>query len=113
MFLMVCGTRKPLSKEEFDLVRNTILEALTPETTIIEGCCKGSPDVVAEQIAAEFGFPIQHFPGTEGNYLKRNVEMVEKADQIISCWNGWSYGTAHVIATATMLGKPVKIVKLR
>ena len=39
--------------------------------------------------------------------------MVEECDKVIAFWNGFSYGTAHTIATATAQGIPVEVVMIR
>ena len=121
MRLLVCGTRmkKPNYK---DIVWHELSEKLLEDNLqIIEGCCKESADQYTEEWATyvikELGRPhkfleIAHFPSNPGNYLKRNIEMVELCDEVLAFWDGFSYGTAHVIANAIMRNKPVKVIKL-
>lgn len=83
-----------------------------PES-IIEGCCPDSADVWAEEWAKDNNIPIQHHPSHAGNYLKRNIEMVEKASLVIAFWDGYSYGTAHAISQAVMRKVPVVIHNIK
>ena len=120
MKLLVCGTRGRGSRE---FIKEKLMEcynsdlALNPrgapfEFEIIEGCCPDSADEVAEEWAKEHGVKINHYPSTSGNYLKRNVEMVNACNMVFAFWDGFSYGTAHTIARATMKRKPVAIFKV-
>ena len=112
---LVCGTRKKGYKE---LVFETLDKLRTNEqafyrdwqpSSIIEGCCPDSADAYAEEWATENNIPLQHHPATQRNYLKRNIEMVKKADKVIAFWDGYSYGTAHTIAWGTKKYIPVLI----
>jgi hypothetical protein len=109
--LLVCGTRgtflkyKEMVEEELDKIKEDVSE-------IIEGCCPASADQYAEEWTVKNNFPIRHYPANSGNYLKRNVEMVKTCHVVIAFWDGFSYGTAHTIATAVALGKIVNIIPL-
>ena len=80
--------------------------------SIIEGCCPDSADEYAEEWAKSKNIEIQHHPPTSGNYLNRNIEMLLKCNLVIAFWDGYSYGTAHTIAQATMRKIPTIIIKL-
>lgn len=120
MKLLVCGTRR----QGYESIVNEKLDdfywkwsGLQPKNhktkfIVIEGCCPDSADTYAENWAKNRGYEILHFPSTQGNYLKRNIEMVNNCDQVIAFWDGFSYGTAQTIAQAVMKNKPVRIVKL-
>ena len=115
MRLLVCGTRMP--KKYRNAYKQTVYDYIAQnysvgETTIVEGCCKDSADEFAEEFAKENGYDIKHFPSTSGNYLRRNVEMVNECDEVIAFWDGWSYGTAHTIARALLSGIPVEIIQI-
>lgn len=112
---LVCGTRGKFSK---DFVFDKLSQLLSNKQAlyrnwkpdcIIEGCCSDSADVFAEDWAIEKGVHLEHFPATSGNYLVRNIEMCLKATLVIAFWDGYSYGTAHTIAQATMRKIPVII----
>jgi hypothetical protein len=120
---LICGTKIKLEGYK-ELVFKTLTEryynerGLQPKgsdwkPTIIEGCCPDSADVYAEEWAKEREIPILHHPSTEGSYLRRNIEMVKKADLVIAFWDNFSYGTAHTIAWATKLRVPVIIVSIK
>ena len=108
---LICGTRKKGYKELVFKELNK-LKSNKP-TSIIEGCCPDSADEYAENWAKENNINIQHHPSTLGNFLKRNIEMVNKADLVIAFWDGYSYGTAHTIAQAVMRKIPVIIYYLK
>lgn len=80
--------------------------------SVIEGCCPNSPDMAGEQWAITHKIPLEHFPSHSGNYLRRNVEMVERATRVIAFWDGFSYGTAHTIAQAVKKGIIVHVVSV-
>jgi hypothetical protein len=109
MKLLVCGTRGTF-KDYRNRVFN-LLDLIQPDE-IIEGCCPNSADQYAEEWAQQHNIRIQHYPSTSGNYLKRNIEMVTQADQILAFWNKFSYGTSQAIASATQQGKKATIVML-
>jgi len=114
--LLVCGTRSKVSYAErvfsfLDAEKNSLYDREVL-LEIIEGCCPDSADQYAEQWAKKNGVPIQHFPSHSGNYLQRNIEMVKVCNEVLAFWDGFSYGTAHTIATAILWDKPVHIVQL-
>lgn len=109
MKILVCGSRgKSFNKEVvYKLLRKY---NVGPADTIIEGCCPNSADVIAEEYAKEYGVPIMHFPANSGNYIKRNIEMVDACDAIFAFFDGFSYGTSHSIAQGVMKEKKVVVV---
>lgn len=84
---------------------------------IISGGAKGA-DHLAEKYAAEHGLPITVFPaewerfGKSAGY-KRNMKIVEAADEIAAFWDGQSKGTKHTIDFADDKGKPVYVFQPR
>ncbi len=119
---LVCGTRKKgyeeIVKHKLDGMmwgQRLFFKDWKPQL-IIEGCCPDSADVHAEAWAKENEIEIKHFPSTSGNYLKRNIEMVNELnhkDLVIAFWDEFSYGTAHTIALATMKNIPVIVFNLK
>ena len=111
--VLVCGSRG-----NFKDYRELVFGVLGGQSNIeiIEGCCPNSADQYAEEFAIKQGqfYPIKitHFPSNSGNYLKRNIEMVNACDEVIAFWDGWSYGTAHTVACAVARKKPVWIIDL-
>lgn len=123
MKILVCGTRaekirnKTLDEKYRALVHKSLSTIDDGNLTIIEGCCPDSADQYAEeyvqlQAQAQKKISIKHHPSHEGNYLKRNIEMVKECDEVLAFWNGWSYGTSHTIAHACLNKKPVRIVSI-
>ena len=114
MKLLVCGTRAAkLTQQEFNATMNFYFgEHAEKITEIIEGCCPTSADVLAEKWAEEHKIKIDHYPANEGNYLKRNIEMLNACDEVLAFWSGFSYGTCFVIARAVELGKSVRIIRV-
>jgi len=111
MKLLICGTRK---KGYYQLVADKMTDYITyPDLEIIEGCCPDSADAYIEKFCKKLDIKINHFPSTTGNYLKRNIEMVEMADMVLAFWDGYSYGTAHTIAHAVKKGIPVEIIEVK
>lgn len=112
---LICGTRNKFNKEfvinkldKILLTQRAIYKNWKPDS-IIEGCCSESADVWAEDWAKNNDVRIQHFPSTSGNYIMRNIEMCKKASLVIAFWDGYSYGTAHTIAQATLRKIPIII----
>jgi len=107
--ILVCGSRG-----NFLDYRQSVFNALDEHSDfeIVEGCCKDSADQYAEEYAKEKNIKIHHYPANSGNYLKRNIEMVEASDMIIASWDGMSYGTAHTISQGIKNKKEVVIICL-
>jgi hypothetical protein len=119
--LLVCGSRKKYSDEQKTAISTRIVEKIIEmdakygdeSTEIVEGCCKGSPDVFAEEFSKAFPpIKIHHHPAVAGNNLRRNLEMVELADECLCFWDGYSYGTAFTIAHCVIKGIPVEVVRV-
>ena len=116
---LICGSR---SKKDYkDVVFKQLdkllksyrryIDGWKPEC-IIEGECPGSADVYSKQWAEKNNIEVRPFRSEKGKFLKRNIEMVKLADEVIAFWNGFSYGTAHTIAQAILQSKPVTLVKI-
>ncbi|MCJ7768756.1 nucleoside 2-deoxyribosyltransferase [Candidatus Bathyarchaeota archaeon] len=108
--ILVCGSRSKKLDEEF--IFKTLCEEITMDDTVIEGCCEGSPDKIAEQVAMKKWAKLEHHPASAGMRLKRNIKMLEKCDRVVALWDFWSYGTSFLISRAVAMGKPVKIIKI-
>ena len=97
-------------------VRN-LGEYLPSETTeIISGGARGV-DTSAREYANAHGIPIteilpdyKKYPGRIAP-LKRNIEIIEKADLVLAFWDGESHGTKFVIDNCRKLGKRVIVYK--
>jgi len=124
---VICGSRAK-GKEKLEAYRKLVFKTLNEaywneravmsknevyQLDIIEGCCKDSADEFAEEWADANEHSLPHFPATKGGYLRRNLRMInQNPSQVIAFWNGFSLGTAHTIALATMKHIPVKIIMI-
>ena len=97
-------------------VRN-LGEYLPSETTeIISGGARGV-DTSVREYANAHGIPLteilpdyKKYPGKIAP-LKRNIEIIERADLVLAFWNGESHGTKFVIDNCRKLGKRVIVYK--
>ena len=107
MKLLIVGSRN---------ITNVDLEKYVPKgaSIIISGGAKGV-DTLAESYADKKGLsklimrPKYNLYG-KGAPLKRNLEMVEIADQILVFWDGKSKGTKFTIDTAKKLDKSLTVI---
>ena len=115
MKILICGTQTRKGVYEYrGQVWDWLDKNLSEGDFVIEGCCEKSADAYAEEWirGTKKKLMIKHFPATKGNYLKRNIDMVESCDKVVAFWNGFSYGTAHTIAQAVLRKKPVEVILL-
>lgn len=91
------------------------LEEVIPADTeeIISGGARGV-DTLAREYAQAHGIPCTEIRPDYARYgkgapLRRNLEIIEKADLVIALWDGKSTGTAHTIRKCREIGKPVVI----
>lgn len=92
------------------------LEEIIPAavTEIISGGARGA-DALAREYALQHSVPLTEIRPEYARYgkgapLRRNLEIINRADMVIALWDGKSTGTAQVIAECRKQGKPV-IVK--
>ncbi len=92
------------------------LEEIIPADTteIISGGARGV-DSLAREYAQQHDIPLTEIHPDYARYsrgapLRRNLEIIARADLVIALWDGKSSGTAQVIAECRKQGKPV-IVK--
>jgi len=90
-------------------------KAATHDIVIVSGTARGA-DALGEIYASERGYAIRRFPADWERYgraagHKRNAEMADNADALISFWDGKSRGTKNMIETATKKGLLVRVVK--
>jgi len=80
---------------------------------IVSGGARGI-DFCAARYAKEVGIKITVFTPEYEKYgrvapLKRNLQIINHADEAIAFWNGKSNGTKHVIETCKKQGKKVTV----
>ena len=82
-------------------------------TEIVSGGAKGI-DSCARQYAQEHGLKLTEFLPDYRRYgrgapLKRNLEIIDYADQVLAFWDGNSSGTKHVIDQCKTQKKKVAV----
>lgn len=87
-----------------------------PENTteIVSGGAKGV-DSCAKEYAESNKIKLKEFlPEYEkfgkGAPLKRNIQIIEYADEILAFWDGKSRGTKFVIDTCKKIGKKITVI---
>ena len=98
--------------------RNLVVEDLSkylPEETdeIVAGGAKGI-DTCADEYAQSHGLKLKVFKPEYDRYgkgapLKRNISIIEYADQVLAFWDGKSHGTKYVIDECKKRGIPVQV----
>ena len=92
------------------LIIRHILSQFNNIDEIVSGMARGA-DSQGRLYAEQYNIPCKLFPaqwdtfGKAAGYI-RNVEMADYADALIAFWNGKSKGTAHMIKTMKLKGKP-------
>jgi len=84
---------------------------------IISGGAKGA-DSLAKQYAEENNLDYKEFPAEWDRYGKsagyrRNVQIVDAADEVVAFWDQTSKGTAHSIKIAEEMNKPIHVYRFR
>ena len=112
MRVLVCGSRQ---WTDYCVIEGR-LQALPPETVIIEGEARGA-DKMARKIAEHLGFEVKPFPA---DWIKfglaageiRNQQMLDegKPDLVLAFSMPDSIGTKHLIRRAKKAGIPVEEV---
>jgi hypothetical protein len=112
--ILVCGSREsPRTRDDYAKIVWEKLEPYQGNLEIVEGCCPNSADEYAERWAEKNNIKVNHFPATEGNHLKRNIEMLNNnITYILAFWDGYSYGTAFTIAHAVEMNIPVEVINI-
>ena len=83
-------------------------------TEIVSGGAKGV-DKCARKYAENHNIKITEFLPEYSKYgkaapLKRNIQIIEYADEVLAFWDGKSKGTKHVIDSCEKLGKKVTVI---
>lgn len=110
MKIAIIGTRK--------LTIDNLEEYLPQGTTeIISGGAKGI-DTCANKLAAHLGLALTVIRPDYRRYgkgapLKRNDEIIARADAVLAIWDGESTGTKYVIDECKRIGKPVTVVEIK
>jgi hypothetical protein len=127
MKVIICGGRtfrdENLLKEKCDfyLKNSNVTEIVTGGQVTIrkKDNYKYGADYFGKQYAVERNIPYKEFPADWDNLGKsagpiRNDYMgsyITPDGVVIAFWDGWSKGTANMIAVANKLGLPLRVVR--
>jgi hypothetical protein len=113
MILAIVGSR---TCSNYERVKRIVDSVHTPITGIVSGGARGA-DTLAEAYAIERDIPIEIIRPDWDRYgksagIRRNADIVERADAMIAFWDGRSRGTANSIERAKRKGIPIHIVRI-
>lgn len=82
-------------------------------TAVISGGARGI-DKSAARLAEEYSIPLEEYLPDYAKYgsrapLKRNDEIIDRADMVVAFWDGKSAGTGYVINLCRKKEKPIII----
>ena len=85
------------------------------EWIVIHGGARGV-DTIAGEVAAAQGFEVEIYMAEWDKYgrsagFRRNITMVDCADEVIAFWDGRSRGTKHAIDAARERGLSVRVFR--
>jgi hypothetical protein len=105
MKVIIAGSR---GITDYASVCDAVRQSGFPISRVVSGMAAGV-DMLAVRYATENALPCDSFPaqwsqwGRSAGY-RRNLQMAEHADALISIWDGQSPGTRHMIETAKARG---------
>lgn len=107
MKLAIIGSRNLETGDLKEYIPKTVTE-------IVSGGAKGV-DTVARNFALENSIKLTEFLPDYKSYgraapLKRNLEIIDYADEILAFWDGKSRGTKFVISNAKKKNKKVTVI---
>lgn len=114
MKLAVIGSRGFLDYDLLVIVLDEYYHIFNGDLEIVSGGAQGA-DRLAEVYAMESQLPTKIFRAEWGKYGKsagyrRNVDIIDYADEIVVFWDGVSNGTKHSINIARKQGKTMVII---
>ena len=114
MKVIIAGSR---SITDYLVVSRAVEESGFCITEVISGGAAGV-DTLGEIWAARSGIPVRRMPPPYGWNVPakiapkvRNWSMADDADALVAVWDGFSGGTAHMVAAMVFLHKPIYLVK--
>ena len=83
-------------------------------TELVSGGARGI-DSCARMYAVAYNLPIKEFLPDYPRFgraapLKRNLQIIAYADEILAFWDGHSSGTAYILRQAEKMGKKTRVV---
>ena len=112
---MFCGSRKDFKENYARAIIEDMMRYLHG-SIIIHGGAVGIDTIVDESANTE-GIDVEVYKPDYTHYgrnapIKRNIEMLERADRVITLWNGKSSGTRFVIDYCKKNGISYEVVKI-
>jgi len=117
-FVAVIGSRGFDDYAYFKLKIAYLLSNITTDIVFVSGAAISGADKLVKKYAEEYKYEIIEFPPQYDKYpykvapIKRNDQIVEKADVLIAFWDGKSKGTKYTIERAYKKGMPVRIIEI-
>ncbi len=113
MKVAIIGSRTAPENAE-ELIRSQLPDTISE---IVSGGAVGI-DQAAARVAAEQGIPLTVILPDYDTYgrrapLKRNDEIIDRADMVLAFWDGHSRGTQYVIAECVKRGRFVRVIPLK
>ena len=114
MKTIIAGSRTFTDYKKLCEVCDHILQDQT-DIEIVSGAYYKGADKLGEQYAQERGYKITQFPADWKRFgkaagPKRNEQMANYANALITFWDGKSKGTKHMLEVATKFGLNTIIV---
>lgn len=86
-------------------------------TEIVSGGAKGV-DICAKEYAINNGLKLKEFLPEYNRYgkgapLKRNIQIIEYADEVLAFWDGQSKGTKFVIDQSKLQNKKITVIEIK
>jgi hypothetical protein len=118
MRLIVSGSRNTGHREAVQQVKAgyaSYLKLFPAATTLLQGGARGI-DAAAKAFFSNLGIPVENYPAdwnSLGNAAgpRRNRQMAEKGEVLLSVWDGESRGTKSMITEARKKQLPVVVTR--
>lgn len=113
MKIIIAGSRTITDRS---LVEECVENSGFDISCVVSGCARGV-DTLAIQYAYKNGIELKRFPADWKKYglsagYKRNQQMAEYSDGLISIWDGQSPGTKNMIQIAKNMNLPTFVFNL-
>lgn len=113
---MFCGSRKEFKENYAQAIIEDMMRYLHG-SIIIHGGAVGIDAIIDKCAKAEGGIEVEVYRPDYIDYgrnapIKRNIEMLERADKAIALWNGKSSGTRFVIDYCKKNNISYEVVKI-
>lgn len=113
MKIAIIGSRNLLQEWVLPRLNFLLDENNFGNVSVISGGARGV-DTYVERYCKTWNIPIEIIRpddvADKFSYLRRNIEIIKKADKIVAFWDGQSKGTKFVIDNAKLLGKNIQVI---